>query len=65
MIVTFGVLSLSLLMLVCVLQRIGIESFNFSNYVIGNRSFGTKYQTMSLLNTWYPGAMFTAWAAWQ
>lgn len=63
MIVTFGVLSLSLLMLVCVLQRIGIESFNFSNYVIGNRSFGTKYQTMSLLNTWYPGAMFTAWGS--
>ena len=63
MIITFGILSLSLLMLVCVLQRIGVESFNFSNYVIGNRSFGTKYQTMSLLNTWYPGAMFTAWGS--
>ncbi|SDK59963.1 solute:Na+ symporter, SSS family [Methylophilus rhizosphaerae] len=63
MIVTFGILSISLVVLVCILQRIGAESFNFSNYAIGNRSFGTKYQTMSLLNTWYPGAMFTAWGS--
>jgi solute:Na+ symporter, SSS family len=63
MIITFGILSISLVVLVCILQRIGIESFNFSNYVIGNRSFSTKYQTMSLLNTWYPGAMFTAWGS--
>lgn len=63
MIITFGILLISLFMLVCILQRIGVESFNFSNYVIGNRSFGTKYQTMTLLNTWYPGAMFTAWGS--
>lgn len=63
MIITFGILAISLVLLVCVLQRIGVESFNFSSYVIGDRSFGTKYQTMSLLNTWYPGAMFTAWGS--
>jgi solute:Na+ symporter, SSS family len=63
MLITFGILSIALFTLACILQRIGIESFNFSNYVIGSRSFGTKYQTMSLLNTWYPGAMFTAWGS--
>lgn len=63
MIITFGVLLFALLMLVFILQRIGTESFSFSNYVIGNRTFSAKYQTMSLLNTWYPGAMFTAWGS--
>ncbi|MGQ2964426.1 sodium:solute symporter family protein [Methylophilus sp.] len=63
MIITFGTLLVALVFLVCILQRIGVESFSFSNYVIGNRTFGSKYQTMSLLNTWYPGAMFTAWGS--
>ena len=63
MMITFGILSIALIGLVYILQRISVESFNFSNYAIGNRSFSTKYQTMSLLNTWYPGAMFTAWGS--
>src|SRR5690606_83202 len=41
-------------------QRIRVDDHSFSRYAVGDRSFGARYQAMSFLNTWYPGAMFTA-----
>jgi SSS family solute:Na+ symporter len=60
MIITFGILILFFIPLILILQRIRVDDRTFSNYAVGDRSFGAKYQAMSFLNTWYPGAMFTA-----
>ena len=60
MLIAFGILLLFFGALVVVLQRIRVDDRSFSNYAVGGRSFGARYQAMSFLNTWYPGAMFTA-----
>ena len=60
MLIAFGILLLFFGALVIVLQRIRVDDRSFSNYAVGGRSFGARYQAMSFLNTWYPGAMFTA-----
>lgn len=60
MIITFGMLLLFFALLVVILQRIRYDEHSFSTYAVGDRSFGARYQAMSFLNTWYPGAMFTA-----
>jgi solute:Na+ symporter, SSS family len=60
MIISFGLLLLFFAMLVVILQRIQAHDHSFSSYAVGNRSFSARYQAMSFLNTWYPGAMFTA-----
>ncbi|WP_341961030.1 sodium:solute symporter family protein [Pseudomonas sp. RC10] len=49
-------------MIIYVLQRSHVKDKNFTDYAVGGRSFGANYQAMSFLNTWYPGAMFTAFA---
>jgi solute:Na+ symporter, SSS family len=60
MIITFGIMVFFFAALIYILQRIRVNDRSFSNYAVGDRSFDAKYQAMSFLNTWYPGAMFTA-----
>jgi SSS family solute:Na+ symporter len=63
MIVTFGLLVLFFAAVVWVLQRNRTIDQSFTDYAVGGRSFGARYQAMSFLNTWYPGSMFTAFGA--
>lgn len=60
MLITFGSIAVFFAIVVVILQFSGIKDRNFSEYAVGGRSFGPYYQAMSFLNTWYPGAMFTA-----
>lgn len=60
MLITFGCIAAFFAMIVVILQISGIRDRNFTEYAVGGRSFGANYQAMSFLNTWYPGAMFTA-----
>jgi SSS family solute:Na+ symporter len=60
MITTFVIMLVFFAALIAILQRIRLDGSSFSNYAVGDRSFGARYQAMSFLNTWYPGAMFTA-----
>ena len=60
MLITFGAIALFFVIIIAILQLSGIKDRNFSEYAVGGRSFGPYYQAMSFLNTWYPGAMFTA-----
>jgi SSS family solute:Na+ symporter len=60
MFITFGCIAAFCAMIVVILQLSGIRDRNFTEYAVGGRSFGANYQAMSFLNTWYPGAMFTA-----
>jgi SSS family solute:Na+ symporter len=63
MIVTFGLLALFFAAVVWVLHRNRTVDQSFTDYAVGGRSFGARYQAMSFLNTWYPGSMFTAFGA--
>lgn len=63
MIITFGLLALFFAAVVWVLQRNRTVDQSFTDYAVGGRSFGARYQAMSFLNTWYPGSMFTAFGA--
>ncbi|HWU35610.1 MAG TPA: sodium:solute symporter family protein [Methylovorus sp.] len=60
MTITFGIMLVFFAGLIVILQRIRLSDHSFSSYAVGDRSFGARYQAMSFLNTWYPGAMFTA-----
>lgn len=60
MLITFGCIAAFFAIIVGILQLSGIRDRNFTEYAVGGRSFGANYQAMSFLNTWYPGAMFTA-----
>jgi SSS family solute:Na+ symporter len=60
MIITFGALAAFFVVIVVILQLSKNKDRNFTDYAVGGRSFGARYQAMSLLNTWYPGSMFTA-----
>ncbi len=60
MLITFGCIAIFFALIVIILQLSGIRDRNFTEYAVGGRSFGANYQAMSFLNTWYPGAMFTA-----
>jgi solute:Na+ symporter, SSS family len=60
MLITFGAIAFFFAIIIVILQLSGIRDRNFSDYAVGGRSFGARYQAMSFLNTWYPGAMFTA-----
>ena len=63
MIVTFGLLALFFAFVVWTLHRNRVLDQSFTDYAVGGRSFGARYQAMSFLNTWYPGSMFTAFGA--
>jgi len=60
MLITFGCIAIFFAVIVVILQLSGIRDRDFTEYAVGGRSFGPGYQAMSFLNTWYPGAMFTA-----
>src|SRR5262245_36791017 len=60
MLITFGAIALFFVVIIAILHLSGVKDRNFSEYAVGGRSFGPYYQAMSFLNTWYPGAMFTA-----
>ncbi|HEY7986720.1 MAG TPA: sodium:solute symporter family protein, partial [Methylophilaceae bacterium] len=60
MMITFVIMLLFFAGLIVILQRIKVGDDSFTDYAVGDRSFGARYQAMSFLNTWYPGAMFTA-----
>jgi solute:Na+ symporter, SSS family len=60
MLITFGTIAIFFAAIIVILQPSGIRDRNFTEYAVGGRSFGPYYQAMSFLNTWYPGAMFTA-----
>ncbi len=63
MIVTFGLLAAFFVLVIGVLRRSRGGDGSFTDYAVGGRSFGARYQAMSFLNTWYPGSMFTAFGA--
>ncbi|HDY86113.1 MAG TPA: sodium:solute symporter family protein [Methylophaga sp.] len=48
--------------IIFILHKVKQTNDSFTEYAVAGRSFGAKYQAMSFLNTWYPGAMFTAFA---
>jgi SSS family solute:Na+ symporter len=60
MLITFGAIAFFFAIIIVILQLSGIRDRDFTDYAVGGRSFGARYQAMSFLNTWYPGAMFTA-----
>ena len=58
MIVTFGLVAVFFIIVVVILQRAHVADRTFTEYAVGGRSFGTAYQAMSFLNTWWPGGIF-------
>ncbi|MFA5958191.1 sodium:solute symporter [Hyphomicrobium sp.] len=60
MLITFGAIAFFFAIIIVILQFSGIRDRGFTEYAVGGRSFDARYQAMSFLNTWYPGAMFTA-----
>lgn len=60
MLVTFGGLAAFFAVVVIYLQLSYRKDKNFAEYAVGGRSFGAFFQSMSFLNTWYPGAIFIA-----
>ncbi len=63
MTVTFGLLAIFFAAIIWVLQRDRVDDRSFTDYAVGGRAFGARYQAMSFVNTWYPGSMFTAFGA--
>lgn len=62
MIITFGLIAAFFVLVIAILQSSYRKDRNFTDYAVGGRSFGPLYQAMSFLNTWYPGAIFIAFA---
>ncbi len=62
MLVTFGLNILFFALVIFILHRSYVADRSFTDYAVGGRSFGGFYQAMSFLNTWYPGAIFVAFA---
>jgi len=60
MIITFGALAAFFLFIVAVLTMSWIRDRTFSDYAVGGRSFDARFQAMSFLNTYFPGAVITA-----
>ncbi|HEX7390935.1 MAG TPA: sodium:solute symporter family protein [Acidiphilium sp.] len=60
MLVTFGGLAAFFAIVVIYLQVSYRRDKDFGDYAVGGRSFGAFFQSMSFLNTWYPGAIFIA-----
>lgn len=60
MIVTFGALAVFFLAIVLILTLSWIRDRTFSDYAVGGRSFDARFQAMSFLNTYFPGAVITA-----
>lgn len=60
LIVTFGIPTLFFVAVVVILQRASIRDRDFTDFAVAGRSFGSLYQAMAFLNTWFPGTIFIA-----
>lgn len=61
--VTFGLMGVFLIGMIAVLYATNQKSSDFSDYAVGGRSYGPFYIAMSYINSWWPGATFTAFFA--
>lgn len=64
MLITFGIMLIFFIGLIVILQRIKVDDKSFTNYAVGDRSFGARYQAMSFLNTWFQGLCLLLLAVW-
>ncbi|MBB2201412.1 sodium:solute symporter family protein [Gluconacetobacter tumulisoli] len=55
--VTFGIVGLFCAGLIVLLQASFRKDRSFSDYAVGGRSFGSWLQSMSFLNSWWPGGL--------
>src|SRR5437870_2969786 len=65
MFITFSVLAAFFAVIVGVLHfsHKREQRASFSNYAVGDRSFNSWFVTMAYMNSWWPGAIFTAYLA--
>ncbi|GCD48372.1 sodium:solute symporter family protein [Streptomyces paromomycinus] len=56
----YGMVVLFFCGVLCTLYVHRRRDADFTDYAVGGRSFGSGYQTMSVLNTWFPGSVFIA-----
>lgn len=61
--VTFGLIGAFILGMLIVLYLTHRQSGSFSDYAVGGRSYGPFYIAMCYTNSWWPGAVFTAYFA--
>lgn len=60
MIITFGALAVFFLVILAILTLSRSRDRTFSDYAVGGRVFDARFQAMSFLNTYFPGAVITA-----
>lgn len=65
MIITFSVLTGFFAVIVAVLHvtKKQEQRASFSQYAVGERNFNSWFVTMAYMNSWWPGAVFTAYLA--
>jgi Na+/proline symporter len=61
--ITFGLIAVFILGMISVLYATNRQSTSFTDYAVGGRSYGAFYIAMSYINSWWPGATFTAFFA--
>jgi Na+/proline symporter len=61
--VTFGLIGAFIIGMLIVLYSTHRQSGSFSDYAVGGRSYGPFYIAMCYTNSWWPGAVFTAFFA--
>ncbi|MDQ3899908.1 MAG: sodium:solute symporter family protein, partial [Actinomycetota bacterium] len=62
LLVGYGSIGLCFAATIATLYVVGVKDKDFTDYSVGGRSFGSWYQTMSFLNTWWPGTVFISFA---
>jgi SSS family solute:Na+ symporter len=62
LLVGYGSIGLCFAVTIATLYVVRVKDKNFTDYSVGGRSFGSWYQTMSFLNTWWPGTVFISFA---
>jgi SSS family solute:Na+ symporter len=62
MVITFGILGAFFVGIITLLYVVNIRDKGFTDYAVAGRSFGPVYQTMSFVNTWWPGTVFISFA---
>jgi Na+/proline symporter len=58
--ITLGLLIAFFAVIVVVLYATNRNARSFSDYAVGGRSFGSWFIAMSYANSWFPGAVYTA-----
>lgn len=61
--ITFGLIGAFIIGMLIVLYSTHHQSGSFSDYAVGGRSYGPFYIAMCYTNSWWPGAVFTAFFA--